>query len=174
MPVQTVDVRDGDPTIQASGQHRGTVDVTFDDGRIITLHLRAPDLDGWNDAVAAAGATAQAQMEERDANDAPTVVPPRVGIGAPRVAGIPRHRRARRYGAGRAQSTPAGRALVQSAAARDAAGGAPRRPATVPVRVVGNRTSAAFGKREACPPLTRARATTARDSPLRGCPSRCS
>ena len=70
MPVSTVDVRAGDPTVQASGQHRGTVDCTFDDGRIITLHLRAPDLDGWNDAVAAAGATAQAQMEERDANDA--------------------------------------------------------------------------------------------------------
>lgn len=70
MPVLSVDVRAGDPTVQASGQHRGTVDVTFDDGRVITLNLRAPDLDSWNDAVANAGAQAQAQMERRDAEEA--------------------------------------------------------------------------------------------------------
>ena len=72
MPVVNSDVRPGDPTVQASGQHRGTVDVTFDDGRVITMNLRAPDLDGWNDAVTAAPINAQTQMEERDANEAVT------------------------------------------------------------------------------------------------------
>ena len=70
MAVSSVDVRSGDPSVQASGQYRGTVDVLFDDGRVITLNLRAPDLDAWNDAVANAGAQAQEMMESRDAQEA--------------------------------------------------------------------------------------------------------
>ena len=45
MPVQSVDVRDGDPTIQASGEHRGTVTVTFADGRVRDISVRAPDTE---------------------------------------------------------------------------------------------------------------------------------
>lgn len=72
MAVATVDVRDGDPTVQASGQYRGTVDVTLDDGRVLTLNIRAANLDEWNDKVAAAGATIQEQVELRDADEAVT------------------------------------------------------------------------------------------------------
>lgn len=70
MPIVSVDVRDGDPTVQASGQHRGTVTATFDDGRIIERNLRAPDANSWNDLVANIGAEIQAQMERRDAEEA--------------------------------------------------------------------------------------------------------
>lgn len=70
MPVSNTDVRYGDPTVQASGQHRGTVDVTFDDGRQMSINIRAADLDDWNDKVSQAGAVAQARMEEADANEA--------------------------------------------------------------------------------------------------------
>jgi hypothetical protein len=69
MPVSGSDVRTGDPTIQASGQYRGTVDVYFDDGRQEPVNIRAADQDAWNDAVAAAESVAQARMEERDANE---------------------------------------------------------------------------------------------------------
>ena len=69
MPIVSIDVRDGDPTVQASGQHRGTVDATFDDGRVVSRNFRAPDLDAWNDLVAAAQATIQAQQEVQDAED---------------------------------------------------------------------------------------------------------
>ena len=85
MPVQSVDVRDGDPTIQASGQYRGTVTVTFDDGRIIERNLRAPDSDAWSDAVANAGLEAQSQMESRDAEDA---VAPEADVAANKEAAI--------------------------------------------------------------------------------------
>lgn len=70
MPVIATDVRDGDPTVQASQQHRGTVKCTFDDGRILEMNLRAPDLDGWNDAVAGAALKAEDQMMRRDADEA--------------------------------------------------------------------------------------------------------
>lgn len=70
MPIISIDVRDGDPTVQASGQHRGTVAATFSDGRIVERNIRAADLDAWNDKVAAISAEIQTQMEKRDAEDA--------------------------------------------------------------------------------------------------------
>ena len=70
MPIITIDVRDGDPTIQESGQHRGTVTATFDDGREVSRNLRAADADAWNDLIAGISAVIQAQMEVRDAEDA--------------------------------------------------------------------------------------------------------
>jgi len=70
MPVQSADVRDGDPTIQSSGQYRGTVDVTMDDGRVFTISIRAADQDDWNDKVAAASARAQELAEQQDAEAA--------------------------------------------------------------------------------------------------------
>ena len=72
MPIVSIDVRDGDPTVQASQQHRGTVAATFDDGRVIERNLRAPDLDAWNDLIASMNAVIQSQMEERDAEEAVT------------------------------------------------------------------------------------------------------
>lgn len=85
MPVSSVDVRDGDPTIQASGQYRGSVDVTMDDGRVFTLNIRAPDQDSWNDQVAAAGATIQARVEVQDAEAAVT---PDADVAANKEASI--------------------------------------------------------------------------------------
>lgn len=85
MGVSSSDVRSGDPTIQASGQYRGTVDVTMTDGRVYTLIIRAPDLDSWNDQVAAAGATIQARVEEQDAQEAVT---PDADVAANKEASI--------------------------------------------------------------------------------------
>jgi hypothetical protein len=67
MPIVSIDVRDGDPTVQASGQHRGTIKATFDDGRITEKSLRAADIDGWNDAVASAWGDMEADMVRSDA-----------------------------------------------------------------------------------------------------------
>jgi len=71
MAVQTADVREGDPTVQENtGQHRGTVDVTFTDGRVLSINIRAADQDEWNDKVAAVQAEAQARMTQSDAEAA--------------------------------------------------------------------------------------------------------
>jgi hypothetical protein len=67
MPITSIDVRDGDPTVQASGQHRGTIKATFDDGRISEKSLRAADADEWNDKVAAAWGDMEADMVRSDA-----------------------------------------------------------------------------------------------------------
>ena len=85
MPITSVDVRDGDPTVQASGQHRGTVTGTFDDGRILERNLRTPDSDTWNDKVAAQSAEMQVIMEERDAQAA---VDPDAPVAADKEASI--------------------------------------------------------------------------------------
>ena len=85
MPVLTADVREGDPTIQASGQYRGTVDVVFDDGRELTINIRAADQNDWNDKVAAVSATAQARME---ASDAAAAVDPDADVAASKEASI--------------------------------------------------------------------------------------
>ena len=70
MPVQSVDVRDGDPTVQVTGEHRGTVTVTFTDGRVVDRSIRAPDADAWADKIANISALVQTQQSEADANDA--------------------------------------------------------------------------------------------------------
>jgi hypothetical protein len=59
MPAIGQQTRPGDPTVQVSGQHRGTVDVTFDDGRIVTMNYRAVDLADWNTKEAGASADAE-------------------------------------------------------------------------------------------------------------------
>jgi len=67
MPIISIDVRDGDPTVQASGQHRGTVAATFSDGRIIERNIRAADSNEWNDKIAAISDLIQEQVEKQDA-----------------------------------------------------------------------------------------------------------
>lgn len=86
MPIVSIDVRDGDPTVQASGQHRGTVAATFSDGRIIERNIRAADLDDWNDTVAAQSTEMQAKMEEQDAQSAVDPEAPVAGEGEASVA----------------------------------------------------------------------------------------
>lgn len=85
MPIVSIDVRDGDPTVQASNQHRGTVTGTFDDGRIMERNIRAADLDGWNDKVAAMSGEMQDQMERSDADSA---VDPDAPVAAEKEASI--------------------------------------------------------------------------------------
>jgi hypothetical protein len=70
MPAVSVDVRDGDPTVEASGEHRGRVSVTFSDGRVIERNLRAPDADAWADRIANIQSTVQQEVEDQDANEA--------------------------------------------------------------------------------------------------------
>jgi hypothetical protein len=70
MPITSTVVRDGDPTVQASGQHRGTIKSTFNDGRIVERNLRGADLADWDAKVAAAPAEIQEQMEVSDAGEA--------------------------------------------------------------------------------------------------------
>jgi hypothetical protein len=74
MPIITpVEVRAGDPTVQASGQHRGTVTGTQStDARIVERSIRAADLSGWDAKVAAMPAEMQVQMEAQDAAQAVT------------------------------------------------------------------------------------------------------
>ena len=72
MPIVSIDVRDGDPTVNSTGQHRGSVIATFDDGRISEKRIRAADADEWNDKVASASAEMQADMERKDAEAAVT------------------------------------------------------------------------------------------------------
>lgn len=70
MPIISIDVRDGDPTIQASGEHRGSVAATFSDGRIVERNLRAADANAWNDLIAGISAKIEADQQKRDAEDA--------------------------------------------------------------------------------------------------------
>ena len=67
MPIVSIDVRDGDPTVQASGQHRGTVTATFADGREVSRNLRAADADAWMDMVATISSRIQSDTEISDA-----------------------------------------------------------------------------------------------------------
>ena len=70
MPAVSVDVKDGDPSVQASGEHRGQVAVTFDDGRVVTKNLRTPDADTWADLIANIMARVQDEVSENDAYEA--------------------------------------------------------------------------------------------------------
>lgn len=70
MPIASVDVRAGDPTIEITGEYRGVVDVTFTDGRTAMVPLRANSLDEWNDKVAAVYSEAQSRMAQQDAEAA--------------------------------------------------------------------------------------------------------
>lgn len=41
-------VHPGDPTVEVTGEHRGTLYFTFDDGEVLSSSLQAPDLATWN------------------------------------------------------------------------------------------------------------------------------
>jgi len=70
MPAISADVRDGDPTVQASGEHRGLVAVTFSDGRVIERNVRAPDADAWADLIANIQSRIEQDVSEADAAEA--------------------------------------------------------------------------------------------------------
>ena len=70
MPIVSSVLNPGDPTIQASGQYRGTIVFTFADGRTVQRNLRAPDEDAWSALLLAIDDEVEAKMQERDAEDA--------------------------------------------------------------------------------------------------------
>lgn len=70
MSVVSTTVRHGDPTIQVSGERRGSVQVVFTDGRAVDRNYRTADEPSWDAAVASASAQAQEDMAWGDAQDA--------------------------------------------------------------------------------------------------------
>lgn len=69
MPVVDTNVTDG-PNVQADGQHRGTVEFIFDDGRVVTRNVRAPDANAWANLVADLPQEVEASQEQSDADEA--------------------------------------------------------------------------------------------------------
>jgi hypothetical protein len=66
MPAIGQQTRTGDPRVQATGQYRGTIDVTFDDGRIVGINYQAQDLADWNTKEAGASADAEEMLRRND------------------------------------------------------------------------------------------------------------
>lgn len=66
MPVVDTNVIDG-PNVQADGQHRGTVEFVFGDGRTFTRNVRAPDANAWANLVADLPTEVAAKVAESDA-----------------------------------------------------------------------------------------------------------
>lgn len=69
MPVVSVFMNDGDPTVQASGEYRGTVNVELTDGRVITRSLRAPDEDAWSALILDIESKTLKEVQDEDAKD---------------------------------------------------------------------------------------------------------
>lgn len=68
MSVVRSEVIDG-PSMQATGQHRGTVEVEFSDGRIKRVPVRAADADAWANRIVDVGAESLVKLTNSDAED---------------------------------------------------------------------------------------------------------
>lgn len=66
MPIIRQDVIDG-PSIQSSGERRGTIEFEFDDGRIIRREVRAPDATSWADLLIDLPADVEQTVQLQDA-----------------------------------------------------------------------------------------------------------
>lgn len=60
------DIVDG-PNIQVTGEHRGAIDFTLDDGRVIRRIVQAPNAQAWADALIDLPAEVLADVENADA-----------------------------------------------------------------------------------------------------------
>lgn len=69
MPIIDQTVADG-PTIHNDGSRRGTIDFTFDDGRVVRRTVRAPDATAWANLLIDLPSKVEAQMAQRDAESA--------------------------------------------------------------------------------------------------------
>lgn len=69
MPITDTNVIDG-PNVQADGQHRGTLEFTFGDGRVVTRNVRAPDAAAWANLAVDLATQVEAQQQEQDADEA--------------------------------------------------------------------------------------------------------
>lgn len=70
MPITNTYLNAGDPTIEVTGEYRGTVNFEFDDGRIVTRNLRASDEDAWSALMLRIGDEVEAKQQEQDAEEA--------------------------------------------------------------------------------------------------------
>ena len=68
MPIIDTNVIDG-PNVQASGQHRGTLEFIFSDGRKVTRNVRAADATAWANLILDLPAGVQESMEQNDAQE---------------------------------------------------------------------------------------------------------
>jgi NACalpha-BTF3-like transcription factor len=69
MPIVNTEVAAGDPTIQASGQRRGKIIFTFDDGRIVERNVRAPDANAWANLLIDLVDEVEKRQQENDAEE---------------------------------------------------------------------------------------------------------
>lgn len=69
MPIVEVEVIDG-PNIQVDGQHRGTVEFIFDDGRVVQRSIRAADANSWANRLADLPQDVNESEQLKDANEA--------------------------------------------------------------------------------------------------------
>ena len=69
MPITDTNVIDG-PNVQASGEYRGMLEFIFDDGRVITRNVRAPDATAWANLSVDLADEVEAQVQEQDAEEA--------------------------------------------------------------------------------------------------------
>jgi hypothetical protein len=70
MPIVKIYLNEGDPTIQAHGEYRGVLNAEFDDGRIITKHLSAPDEDAWSAKILQIENSVELEVQRADAEEA--------------------------------------------------------------------------------------------------------
>lgn len=70
MPIVNSFLHPGDPTIQANGEYRGTVNFEFDDGRIVQRYVKASDEDTWSAKLLALQALTESDVSNSDANEA--------------------------------------------------------------------------------------------------------
>lgn len=68
MPITNTDVVDG-PGVQASGEHRGVLEFTFSDGRVIRRTVSAPDAAAWSNLIVDMSAEVEAQVALSDAQE---------------------------------------------------------------------------------------------------------
>lgn len=68
MPVVDSSIR-GSGKPEADGSYRDVIDVIFDDGRVESLRVTAPDSTAWSETLLEAENRALRLMQERDAND---------------------------------------------------------------------------------------------------------
>ena len=69
MPITDTNVIDG-PNVQANGEYRGTLEFTFDDGRVIKRNVRAPDAAAWANLAVDLPAKIERVIQEEDAQEA--------------------------------------------------------------------------------------------------------
>ena len=69
MPITDTNVIDG-PNVQPNGEHRGTLEFIFDDGRVFTRNVRAEDAQAWANLAVDLPAQIESLVQADDAEEA--------------------------------------------------------------------------------------------------------